>query len=132
MVKTLIKIALALLVLHAAFRIGSAYWTFYRFEDSLQQLAQFGDRQTEPQLCDGAMQTAANQGVPIDASHLVVRKGSAPPYNCQNGPTATESSVPQPSAQLLIDGTYTEQIQVLPNYFYPWDFAPSVKVWVRP
>ncbi len=132
MVKTLIKIALALLVLHGAFRIGNAYWTFYRFEDGLQELAQFGDRKSEAQLCDGALHTAATGGVPIDPAQLFVRLGSAAPYNCKTGPTAPESGAMQPASQLAIYGTYTEQVQFLPGYYYPWDFAPDVKVWVRP
>ncbi len=65
MVKTLIKIAVALIVLHGAFRVGSAYWNFYRYEDALLQIAQFGDRRTERQVCDEAMSTAAEYGVPI-------------------------------------------------------------------
>jgi hypothetical protein len=132
MVKTLIKIALALVVIHGAFRIGNAYWTFYRFEDTLQEQAQFGDRKTEAQLCDAAMDTAANLGVPITAAQLTVRKGAAMPYNCQDGPRGIEAgSLPQPSSQLWITGTYVDQVQVFPGYFYPWEFSPSVKVWVR-
>jgi hypothetical protein len=132
MVKTFIKIALALLVLHGAFRVGYAYWTFYRFEDSLQELAQFGDRKTEAQLCDGAMDSAAGYGVPIAPNQMFIRRGSAPPYNCQSGPTAPESGAMQAASQMTISGSYTEQVQLLPGYFHPWDFAPNVKVWVRP
>jgi hypothetical protein len=132
MIKTFIKIALALLVLHGAFRVGYAYWTFYRFEDSLQELAQFGDRKTEAQLCDGAMDSAAGYGVPIGPTQMFITRGSAPPYNCQSGPTAPESGATQSASQLTISGSYTEQVQLLPGYFRAWDFAPSVKVWVRP
>jgi hypothetical protein len=132
MVKTLIKIALALLVLHGAFRVGNAYWTFYRFEDSLQELAQFGDRKTEAQLCEGAMNSAASYGVPIAPNQLFIKRGSAPPYNCQSGPTAPESGgATQATSQLSISGSYTEQVQLLPGYFRPWNFTLNVKVWVR-
>jgi hypothetical protein len=133
MVKTFIKIALALLVLHGAFRVGNAYWNFYRFEDSLKELAQFGDRKTEAQLCDGAMDSAAGYGVPIAPNQLFVRRGSAAPYNCQTGPTAPESGgATQAASQLTISGSYIEQVQLLPGYFRSWEFAPDVKVWVRP
>ncbi len=133
MVKTLIKIALALVVLHGAFRVGNSYWNFYRFEDALQELAQFGDRKTEAQLCDGAMNAAGDYGVPIAQNQLFIRRGSAAPYNCQTGPTAPETAMPQQAAaQLAIYGSYTDQVQVLPGYYRPWDFSPDVKVWVRP
>jgi hypothetical protein len=132
MVKRLIRIAIALLVLHAAFRVGSAYWTFYQFEDALQELAQFGDRRSEAELCQGAADSAASLGVPIAPDRLFVRRGAAAPYNCQNGPTAPEPGAPQPASQLLVYGSYTEQVLLLPGYSRPWDFAPNVKVWVRP
>jgi hypothetical protein len=131
MLKNLIKLALALVVLHGAFRVGYAYWTFYRFEDALQEIAQFGDRKTEVDLCQGAVQKAADLGVPIPADALFVRKGGALPYNCKNGPTAPESGAVAAASQLLIYGAYTEQLQVLPGYTYPWTFALDVKVWSR-
>jgi hypothetical protein len=133
MVKTLIKIALALVVLHGAFRVGYVYWTFYRFEDALQQEAQFGDRKTDAQLCDAAMNAAVDLGVPIRAVQLTVRRGASQPYNCQNGPQDLSAGVlPQSASQLSITGAYVEQVQVLPGYFYPWGFEPDIKVWVRP
>ena len=132
MIKTLFKIALALLVLHGAFRVGYAYWTFYRFEDALQELAQFGDRKDEPALCDAALEAAANYGVPIAKNQLFVRRGAGVPYNCQTGATAPDPGTPaQAATQLTIFGTYTEQVQLLPGYYRAWDFAPDVKVWTR-
>lgn len=133
MVKTLIKIVIALVVAHAAFRIGNAFWNFYRFEDSLQQIAQFGERRTDRQLCDEAMSTAGNYGVPIEASGLTVRRGTNPPFSCGDGSTApVAGAVPQASGQMTIEGAYTERIQVFPGYMYPWEFKPTVKVWLRP
>ena len=87
MVKTLIKIAIALIVIHGAVRVGSAFWNYYRFEDALLQIAQFGDRRTERQLCDEAMSTAADYDLPLAAADLTVRRGANPPFNCQDGTT---------------------------------------------
>jgi hypothetical protein len=133
MAKTLIKVAIALVVIHGAFRCGSAAWNFYRYEDALQQLAQFGERRTDKQLCDEAMSTAGNYGVPITAAGLTIRRGAHPPYNCEDGTSAPlAAGVAQASGQMTIDGVYVEQVQVLPGYLYPWEFKPSVKVWLRP
>jgi hypothetical protein len=132
MAKTLIKIAIALIVIHGAFRIGSAYWNFYRYEDALQQLAQFGERRTDKQLCDEAMSTAGNYGVPIAATGLTIHRGTNPPYNCAAGAGAQQpGAIAQASAQMVIEGSYVDQVQVLPGYIYPWEFKPSVKVWLR-
>ena len=134
MAKTLIKIAIGLVILHAAFRVGSAYWNFYRYEDALLQIAQFGDRRTERQVCDEALTTAPEYGVAIAAADLTVHMGGNPPYNCESGLTLTASkgSVPGiPSTQLIIEGRYQDRLQLLPGYFYPWEFKPTASARVR-
>jgi hypothetical protein len=132
MVKTLIKIAVALLVLHGAFRVGSAYWSFYRYEDALLQIAQFGERRTERQVCDEALSTAADYDLPIAAADLTVSKGGNPPFNCETGPTALKGSAQGiAAAQLTIDGWYQDRLQVLPGYFYPWEFKPTASARLR-
>jgi hypothetical protein len=132
MVKTLIKIAVALIVIHGAVRVGSAFWSYYRFEDALLQIAQFCDRRTERQLCDEAMSTAGEYDLPITAADLTIRKGTNPPFNCQDGPAVLQPGAKGIAAvQLSIDGTYVERLQVLPGYFYPWEFKPSVSARLR-
>jgi hypothetical protein len=129
MAKTLIKIVIALIVIHGAFRVGSAYWNFYRYEDALQQLAQFGERRPDKQLCDEAMETAVNYGVPIAAAGLTIFRGNNPPFNCGGAPSATAAR--QPATQIRIEGSYMESVQVLPGYVYPWEFKPSGQAWLR-
>jgi len=41
MLKLLIKLALAALVANAAYRLGTAYLSYYRFTDAVAQTAQF-------------------------------------------------------------------------------------------
>jgi hypothetical protein len=130
MAKTLIKIVIALIVLHGAFRIGNAYWNFYRFEDALLQLAQFGERRGDKLLCDDAMETALTYGLPLAPAGLVIYRGNNPPYSCDGRVTAPSANR-QPATQIRIEGSYLEQVQVLPGYFYPWEFKPSVRAWLR-
>jgi hypothetical protein len=132
MAKTLIKIAIALVVIHGALRVGYAFWNYYRFEDALLQVAQFGDRRTERQLCDEAMSAAADYDLPLVAADLTIRRGANPPYNCQGGLAQLQSDARGiPSAQLTIEGTYVDRLQVLPGYFYPWEFTPSASARLR-
>jgi hypothetical protein len=131
MAKTLIKLAIVLLVLHGAARVGYAYWNFYRFEDALQQLAQFGERRTDRQLCDEAMDSAGAYGVPLGAGGLTIFRGNNPPVSCDANSPAPPPGPAQPSTQIRIEGSYTEQVQILPGYMYPWEFKPSVKAWLR-
>ncbi len=132
MAKTLIKIAIALIVIHGAVRVGSAFWNHYRFEDALLQIAQFGDRRTERQLCDEAMSTAADYDLPLAAADLTVRRGANPPFNCQDGMTKLNTGEKGiPPSQLTIEGTYVGRLQLLPGYFYPWEFKPSASARLR-
>ncbi len=127
MVLKIVKLVVALLIVHGAARIGLAYWNYYRFEDSLQQLAQFGERRTEKQMCDEALETAGNYGVPIGASGIILRRGNNPPFNCESGPQAVApGTAVQPSMQMSIEAYYMEYVQILPGYTYPWEFRPSV------
>ncbi len=132
MAKTLIKIAIALIILHAAFRVGSAYWSFYRYEDALLQIVQFGDRRTERQVCDEALTTAADFDVAIAAADLTVHFGGNQPYNCETGPPAVKGKAPGiATMQLTIEGRYQDRLQLLPGYFYPWEFKPTASARVR-
>jgi hypothetical protein len=131
MAKTLIKIVIALILVHGAFRVGSAYWNFYRFEDALLQIAQFGERRSDRQLCDEAMESATLYGVPMPAGGLTIFRGNNPPYSCDGGPSAVQGGPRQPATQIRIEGIYTDQVQVLPGYAYPWEFKPAVKAWLR-
>jgi hypothetical protein len=131
MAKTLIKIVISLIVLHGAFRIGNAYWDFYRFEDALQQIAQFGERRPDRQLCDEAMDSATLYGLPIGPGGLTIFRGNNPPYVCDGGPSGAPGGPRQPSTQIRIEGAYTAQVQILPGYVYPWEFKPAVKAWLR-
>jgi hypothetical protein len=134
MIRTLIKVAIAVLVINAAGRLGYAYFNFYRFEDAVQQVAQFGDRRTDKQVCDEILDHAANYGVPIAAAAIMIQRGGMPSYNCGTGPGAA----PSPSAvglapgQIAVDATYVDKVQVIPGYIYEWEFKPAVKVWARP
>ena len=132
MAKTLIKIAIALVLIHGAVRVGYSFWNYYRFEDALLQIAQFGDRRTERQLCDEAMSAAGDYGLPLGAADLTVRRGSNPPFNCQDGPSLLQPGTKGiPAAQLTIEGTYMDRLQLLPGYFYPWEFKPSASARLR-
>jgi hypothetical protein len=131
MVKTLIKIAIALLVVHAAVRVGTAFWNYYRYEDALQQLAQFGERRSDRQLCDEAVDTAATYGLPLAPAAITIFRGNNPPYTCDGAGGAPTPTVLQPNSQIRIEGRYVDQIPILPGYLYPWEFKPSAKAWLR-
>ena len=111
MLGKLVKLAAMILVVHAAWQVGSSYWAFYRFEDALQEVAQFGGNSTEADLRASIKKVAAEVGVPVDLERVTI--------------TRTQ-------AKLFIEADYRDQIPILPRYPYPWTFKASVWAWTRP
>jgi hypothetical protein len=132
MFRVLIKLALAALVINAAWRVGSTYLRYYQFEDALQELAQFGETRSDKQLCAQAMEKVANLDVPITAGGITIRRGANPMFNCEKG---YEGGVVPPAtaaAKIFIEAVYTDVMQPFPGYRVNWEFKPSVSAWVRP
>ena len=87
---TFLKLALTALVLNACVQSGRSAWTFYQFEDSVQQAALFSQNQTAPQVKARIVQLAGQYQVPID-------------------PEAVE--VTYAGTQARISGAYTDQVK---------------------
>ena len=132
MFSKLLKLAVAALVIHGAFRIGSAHWTYYQFEDRLTQIAQFGDRRKDPELCKEAAEAAGQLHVPVSMDAVSVRRGGNPAFNCEKGFQAGGAVAGVPPGKITFEAAYTEMIQVLPGYKYAWGFKPHIEVWARP
>jgi len=109
--RTFIKLALAALALYVGWRVGTAYWSSYRFQDAVQEAAQFAFRQSESELQDRVLSIASEMRIPVQREDISVRK------------TLTE---------VFIDVPYTDRIQILPRYTYPWRFTVKVHAWLRP
>ncbi len=103
--KTLVKLAIVALVLHATWRAGSVYLRYYQFKDNVHQAAQFSDRRPEHELRERIMSLARQYEVPLEPEALRVRREDN---------------------HTIVDATYTERIEILPKYFYPWDFKVNV------
>ena len=105
--KTLIKLLFAALVLHACWRAGTVFYRYYNFKDSAQTAALFGAAKSEDELHGILMQLAGEMNVPIKPENLRIRR------------------VPN---HTYIDSVYTEKIEVVPTYFYPWEFKVNMDV----
>ena len=133
MFRLVIKLAVAALLIHGAVRVGSSYWRHYQYEDGLQEIAQFGERRTDRQLCNQAMAKADELGVPITAKAVAIRRGTNPSFNCETGfQAAVPSADGTYAAKIYIEAKYTDRLTLLPGYSYPWDFSASVSAFVRP
>lgn len=111
MLGKLIKLAIVVLILHGVWRAGSAYWVFYRFEDGLQEIAQFGGNSSDGELRARVGKLAGDLEVPVSPEAVEIRRTQA---------------------RLFIDAGYDTEIQLLPRKPFPWTFKASVSAWIRP
>lgn len=103
--KTLIKLAIAALIIHATWRTGSVYVRYYEFKDGVQEAAQFSGERPENELYQRVLTLAEQHQIPLEPDAVRVRR--------QDNHT-------------LVDATYTERIEIVPRYFYPWQFRVNV------
>jgi hypothetical protein len=105
--KTIIKLVIAALVLHATWRAGTVYLRYYEFKDDVTQIAQFGTQQTDSDLRNGVVDAARRRDIALEADSVSVRR--------QNH-------------HIIIDATYRELVELAPRYFHPWDAKLHVEV----
>jgi len=105
MIKSIIKIAIAILIANALFQVASAYVSHYRFNDAVQQLATRAVGRTDVQLKDKVMELAAMYDEPVDPEALTVR---------------------QEEHHTFVEAKYTKPIAVVPGYEVQWPFALDV------
>ena len=105
--KTLIKLVITALVLHATWRAGTVYMRYYEFKDEVTQIAQFGTQHTDAQMRDAVLDAARRREIALEPEAVSVRR---------------------PNQRIIIDATYREQVELAPRYFYPWDAKVHVDV----
>lgn len=103
--KTIVKIAIALVVLLACVNVGRALLNEYQFEDAVHDALLFDPRMTDQEITKMVLDVAAKYSVPIDTSGIVVS---------QQGP------------DVHIDMSYVTTIVVIPGVLErEWTFTPS-------
>lgn len=105
--KTIVKLIIAALVIHATFRAGIVYMRYYEFKDDVTQIAQFGVRATDKELRSNVIDAARRREIPLDPDTVRVTR--------QN-------------QHIIIDARYLEQVELVPRYFYPWTANVHVDV----
>lgn len=103
--KTIIKIAIVIVVLIACVNVGRALIDEYRFEDAVHDALLFDARMTDAEIVKMVLETAAEYEIPIDASGIEITT---------RGP------------EIVVNMSYTTTITVLPGVFQTdWTFNPS-------
>jgi hypothetical protein len=109
MVKSLIKILIAVLLANALWRIASAYISYYKFQDAVQEYSIRTSGKNEEQIKSRIAELASQYEEPIDSDAVTVRIAEQHTY---------------------IEATYTKPVAVLPGYEYQWPFSLKVDGYV--
>jgi hypothetical protein len=99
--KTIVKLAIFLLFVHALYRFVPVYFHYQQFKDAVHEAALFSRGKTDAQLVDQVMDLAAKYQIPLDREYVQVR---------------------HESERTLIDASYIEYIEWLPTYKRVWQF----------
>ena len=108
MIKLLVKLAMAGLIANAVVHLGSAYVTFYRFQDAIAQIVQFGGQRSSADLRQRIIDLASQYSLPLTDEGFTVRR--------------------EEHNHTYVDGTYVQPVDLAPGYRYPWTFALHVDV----
>ena len=106
---TFFKLAITALVLNACVQAGRSAWTFYQFEDSVQQAALFSASQTAPQVKARIVELAERAG---SADRSRRGRGQLPRAPRRGSPAS-----------------YTDHVRLMPGgYVYDWTHVLDLDV----
>jgi hypothetical protein len=105
--KTLIKLLIAAAIVHASWKGGTAYWRFYQLRDAAQDLALFGASKSAAEVRNSVVEVANELNLPIEPDKVAVRREPNHTY---------------------VTTSYVERVELVPGFFYPWEFKLDVDV----
>ena len=103
--KLLLKLVIVALIANAAWRVGSVYASYYRFNDAVQQTTLYRGEKTDDQLRDRIYELAADYDIPTADDPFTVR---------------TENN------HTLVEGNYKKPVQIVPGFTYDLKFDVNV------
>ena len=105
MIKAVVKLAIVALVANAIWRIGSAYMSYYRFKDAVDELALHSKGKTVEELKDRVLELAESFDETSDADAVSVRRDEP---------------------HLIVEGSYKKRVLLAPGFEYALPFTLNV------
>jgi len=102
MIKSFVKVAIAVLLANALWHVASAYLSYYKFQDAVQDYAIRSSGKSEDEIKSHVAELAAQYDEPVDADGVEVRRTEQHTY---------------------IESKYTKPIAVFPGYERQWPFS---------
>ena len=97
--KTIIRLVVIGLIVHALYQFLPVYLHYQQFKDDVKQTALFARDASELEIAEQVMAHARQRKVPLSPENIQVRRVSS---------------------QLFIDASYVERVKVVPGYVYDW------------
>jgi hypothetical protein len=106
MIKTVLKLVVAALLVLACWRSANVFLKYYKFKDAVHETVLFSSARSDSQIQSRVLEQARQLDVPVQPENITVRR-------VEN--------------RTIIDATYTDQVELLPTKFYPWNFKMEVE-----
>lgn len=106
--KLLIKLAITALVANALFRLGTEYLVYYKFRDSVREMAMFRAK-NDDELGQRVMEVAETYSVPLAPDAFTMRRDAR---------------------EAVVQGSYIKQIELVPGFPYDWKFDFVIQAYV--
>ena len=103
--KLILKLVIVALIANAAWRVGSVYASYYRFNDAVQQTTLYRGDKTDEQVRDRVYELAADYDIPTSDDTFTVR---------------------QDSGHTIVEGAYKKPVQIAPGFTYDLKFDVHV------
>jgi len=104
--KTILKLAVALALINAAFHGGEAAWRYYQLKDATEQLIIFGSQEHTNELHNRIVQKAMELDVPLLPENITVHRQGY---------------------RTIVDASYTQPVEYFPNQIYPVNLKFSIE-----
>ena len=104
--KTILKIAVALVLINAVVRVGLVAWSYYQLKDAAQQEVTFAGRMPADMIASRVFEKAVELQVPIEREAIAVSRDDT---------------------LVHLDASYTQPVELFPSYVYPVELSFSVE-----
>jgi hypothetical protein len=104
-IKLILKLAVAALIANAAYRVGTAYLSYYKFKDAVRETMTFNAEKGDAQLRARILELAGEYDVPLDEDGFTIQ-------HAEN--------------HTIVDAGFVRPVDVLPGYTYQWPFTVHV------
>ena len=105
MIKSIVKILIAVLLANAIWHVASAYVSYYRFKDAVSELALHPAGKTESQIKDRVVELAVAHDEPLDAESVKVQRNDQ---------------------HTVVEGNYSKPIVLFPGLEYQLPLSLNV------